>query len=163
MRPTFSLNGREYMRQVPEKLQQIVEDVVSSLDYELVGIEYVMRDRSGLLRIYIDKEQGIVLDDCRAVSHQLSGVLDVEDPIPGNYDLEISSPGLDRLIFKAKDFDRFAGKMVKIKLVTAVNGRKKFKGLLQGVQEEDVVIEQDGQEIHLSLANIDQARLVPEF
>ncbi|NOY67082.1 MAG: ribosome maturation factor RimP [Gammaproteobacteria bacterium] len=151
------------MRHVPEKLQQIVEDVVSSLGYELVGIEYMMRDKSGLLRIYIDKEQGIVLDDCRAVSHQLSGVLDVEDPIAGNYDLEISSPGMDRLLFKASDFDRFAGQRVKIKLVSAIDGRKKFKGLLQGLQEEEVVIEQDGQEIRISLANIDQARLVPEF
>jgi len=161
--PTFSLNGREYMRQVPEKLQQIVDDVVTSMGYELVGVEYSMRNKSGLLRIYIDTEQGIVLDDCQAVSHQLSGVLDVEDPIPGNYDLEISSPGLDRPIFKAADFDRFAGKMVKIKLVTTVDGRKNFKGMLKGVQEKEVVIEQEGQEIRLSLTNIDQARLVPEF
>lgn len=162
-RPTFSLNGREYMRQVPEKLHQIVEGVVSSLGYELVGIEHTMGSHSGLLRIYIDKENGIVLGDCQSVSHQLSGVLDVEDPISGNYDLEISSPGLDRPIFKTKDFDRFSGKLVKIKLVSAMDGRKKYKGVLVGLQEEDVVIEQDGLEIRLSLANIDQARLVPEF
>jgi len=151
------------MRHVPEKIQQIVEDVVSSLGYELVGIEYMAGNHSGLLRIYIDKENGIVLNDCQAVSHQLSGVLDVEEPIQGHYDLEISSPGLDRPIFKAQDFERFAGSMVKIKLVSAIDGRKKYKGLLQGLQEEEVVIEQEGLEIRLSLANIDQARLVPEF
>jgi len=151
------------MRHVPEKIQQIVEDVVSSLGYELVGIEYMVGNHSGLLRIYIDKENGIVLNDCQAVSHQLSGVLDVEEPIQGHYDLEISSPGLDRPIFKAQDFERFAGSMVKIKLVSAIDGRKKYKGLLQGLQEEEVVIEQEGLEIRLSLANIDQARLVPEF
>ena len=149
------------MRQVPEKLQLIVENAVESLGYELVGVEFLARDKSSLLRVYVDKEQGITLEDCEAVSHQLSGVMDVEDPIAGNYQLEISSPGLDRPIFKASDFQRFSGQQVKIKLARPLDGRKNFTGFLKGLQEDDVVIEMDGQDIHLSLASIDQARLIP--
>jgi len=151
------------MRQVPEKLQLIVENAVESLGYELVGVEFLARDKSSLLRVYVDKEQGITLEDCEAVSHQLSGVMDVEDPIAGNYQLEISSPGLDRPIFKASDFQRFSGQQVKIKLARPLDGRKNFTGFLKGLQEDDVVIEMDGQDIHLSLASIDQARLIPSI
>jgi len=151
------------MGHIPEKLQAIVERVVISMGYELVGIEYMQQNSTGLLRIYIDKDQGIVLDDCQAVSHQLSGVLDVEDPIAGNYNLEISSPGLDRPLFKAKDYQRFAGNTVKVKLARAQDGRKNYKGLLQGIENDEVILDMDGHEIRLSLANIEQSRLVPEF
>ncbi len=151
------------MGHAPEKLQTIVENVVISMGYELVGIEYMQHDNTGLLRIYIDKDQGIVLADCQAVSHQLSGVLDVEDPIAGNYNLEISSPGLDRPLFKAKDYERFAGNTVKIKLARAQDGRKNYKGLLQGIENDEVILSMEGHEIRLSLANIEQSRLVPEF
>jgi len=151
------------MRHVPEKLQLIVENVVVSMGYELVGIEFSQHDDTGLLRIYIDKEQGIVLADCQAVSHQLSGVLDVEDPISGNYNLEISSPGMDRPLFKGSDYQRFAGNTVKIKLARAQDGRKNFKGVLQGIENDEVILNMDGEEIRLSLANIEQSRLVPIF
>lgn len=151
------------MRQVPENIQRIVDQVVSAMGYELVGVEFNATQRNGILRVYIDTEQGITLDDCQAVSHQLSGVLDVEDPIKGNYSLEISSPGLDRPIFKAKDFDRFAGQRVKIKLSTPQAGRRNFSGQLQGMRDEDVVLLEDGNEIHLPFNRIDTARLVPEF
>lgn len=151
------------MGHVPEKLQLIVEGVVDSLGYELVGVEYQAHDTSGLLRIYIDSDKGIKLEDCQAVSHQLSGVLDVEDPIAGNYNLEISSPGLDRPLFKAADFQRFVGSKVKIKLARNQDGRKNFKGVLQGIQDDEVVLEVEGQEIRLSFANIEQSRLIPEY
>ena len=151
------------MRQVPEKLQSIVENAVSAMGYELVGVEYLASSGSGLLRVYIDTEQGITLKDCEAVSHQLSGVLDVEDPISGNYQLEISSPGLDRPLFKAADFQRFSGQQVRMKLVRAIDGRRKFTGVLKGMQDDTVVVETDGQEVHLPMASIDQARLVPDI
>ncbi len=151
------------MGYVPEKLQMIVDNVVTSLGYELVGVEYLKHDGGGLLRVYIDSEQGIKLDDCQAVSHQISGVLDVEDPIAGNYNLEISSPGLDRPLFKASDYQRFAGSQVKIKLARAQEGRKNYKGVLQGIENDEVILGIEGQEIRLSLANIEQSRLVPEF
>lgn len=161
--PTFYFRGWEYMRHVPEKIQHIVDQVVSAMGYELVGVEFNSGQRNSVLRVYIDTEQGVTLEDCQAVSHQLSGVLDVEDPIKGNYSLEISSPGLDRPIFKATDFDRFAGRRVKIKLATPQAGRRNFTGQLQGVQDEDVVLLEDDNEIRLSLSRIDTARLVPEF
>ena len=151
------------MRRVADKLQQLIEDVVTAMDYELVGIEYSPRDKNALLRVYIDSEKGILIDDCSAVSHQLSGVFDVEDPISGNYDLEVSSPGLDRPIFKDGDFDRFAGNIVKIKLSRALDGRKNFKGLLQGIDSGDVIVNVDDEDVRLPLSNIDQAKLVPEF
>ncbi len=161
--PLLVFTAAKYMRQVPEKIQRIVEDVVTSMGYELVGVEHLMHDKSGVLRVYIDKNQGIMLDDCQAVSHQLSGVLDVEDPVPGNYNLEISSPGLDRPLFKPGDFERFAGQSIKVKLVRAQQGRKNYKGILQGWQGNEVIIDMQGQEVRLSLDNIDQARLAPEF
>lgn len=151
------------MRHVPEKLQDLVESVVSSMGYELVGVEYTRTGRNALLRVYIDHENGITLDDCQTVSHQLSGVLDVEDPIQGNYTLEISSPGLDRPIFKASDFDRFAGNSVKIKLSVPRSGRRNFSGVLQGMKGDEVVLLVGEDEISLPYANIEQARLVPEF
>jgi ribosome maturation factor RimP len=151
------------MGHVPEKLQVIVEKVVVPMGYELVGIEYLVHDKTGLLRVYIDSEKGIMLEDCQAVSHQLSGVLDVEDPVAGNYNLEISSPGLDRPLFKAGDFQRFAGNKVKVKLARNQDGRKNFKGVLQGIQDDEVVLEVDGQEVRLSLANIEQSRLIPDY
>lgn len=151
------------MRHVPEKLRVIVEKVVETMGYELVGIEYLQRDKTGLLRVYIDQQKGINLDDCQAVSHQLSGVLDVEDPIAGNYNLEISSPGLDRPLFKAEDFQRFTGSQVKIKMSRAEGGRKNYKGTIQGLEDDKVILDMQGNEIRLALADIDQSRLIPEY
>ena len=103
------------MRQDPLQLGKMLEPGIRSMGYELVGIEYQTGGKGGgLLRVYIDSEQGISADDCQKVSYQVSGVLDVEDPIPGHYTLEVSSPGLDRLLFRAEDFDRFAGQLIKL-------------------------------------------------
>lgn len=142
----------------------MLEPVVVAMGYELVGIEYHGRGRHGLLRIYIDKPEGITVDDCSAVSHQVSGVLDVEDPIPGRYSLEISSPGLDRPLFKAGHFERFAGETVKLRLSAPRNGQRKFEGLLMGMRDDDVVLRmEDGSELGLPLKDIESARLVPRF
>ncbi len=97
------------------------------------------------------------------MSYQVSGLLDVEDPIPGHYTLEVSSPGLDRLLFRAEDFDRFAGQLVKLRLTYPVEGQRKFKGRLVGMRGENVVIEGDEMEISLPFDQIEQARLVPEY
>jgi ribosome maturation factor RimP len=98
------------MKQAPEHLVNIIQPIVEGLGYECWGIEFNAHPQHGLLRVYIDKAEGILIDDCSKVSHQLSGVLDVEDPIPGNYNLEVSSPGADRPFFKAQQFERFIGK-----------------------------------------------------
>lgn len=151
------------MRQAPYKLRQILEATVESLGYELVGVEFYPHGANALLRVYIDKESGISVDDCQQVSHQISGVLDVEDPIPGHYTLEVSSPGLDRPLFEAKHFIRFAGCKVHIQLATPLNGRKRFIGLLQGMRGNAVVLESEGKELLMPLEQIEKARLVPEF
>lgn len=149
------------MRQESWKLRKLLEPVISAMGYELVGLEYQSRGKSGVLRIYIDKEGGVNLDDCQRVSYQVSGVLDVEDPIPGRYTLEISSPGLDRPLFTAEDFIRFAGRLATIRLNPPLQGRRKFTGVLRGVRDGNVLLNEEGQEISLPLDRIERARLVP--
>lgn len=145
----------------PDRLSRLIEPVVVGLGYELVGVEFDPHQR--ILRVYIDREMGIGVDDCSIVSHQLSGLLDVEDPIPGNYQLEISSPGLDRPLFKLAHFERFRGAMARIQLVRPVGGRRKFKAHLAGVKDDKVMLEQDGEIYEIPFDSIDKARLVPEF
>ncbi len=151
------------MRQAPANVLNVIEPVVESLGYELVGVEYLTQGRDGLLRVYIDAEDGIRIEDCQRVSHQLSGVLDVEDVIKGHYSLEISSPGLDRPLFSAAHFARFAGSEVKLRLDAPLNGRRKFRGTLIGVEDGEVRLLMDGEEVRVPLASIDRANLVPQF
>lgn len=152
------------MHQDPFNLRDLLEPAVTALGCELVGIEYHPSGRHSLLRVYIDRPEGVTVDDCSAVSYQVSGLLDVEDPIPGHYTLEVSSPGLDRPLFQARDFERFAGQQVKIRTRFPVAGQRNFRGLLQGMQGQQVVIdEQDGRRVELPLDQIEQARLVPDL
>ena len=151
------------MRQDSHTLREILEPVVTAMGYELIGVEFHPHRGSALLRLYIDKEGGVNVDDCQQVSHQVSGVLDVEDPIPGHYRLEVSSPGLDRPLFEARDFVRFAGHPVRVQLTLPLNGRKKFTGRLVGVRADQVVLEHEGQELAIPLTAIEKARLIPEF
>lgn len=151
------------MARASEKLRRPVEAAVRGLGYELVGVEYLPQGRRSLLRVYIDSPEGITVDDCERVSHQVSGALDVEEPISGHYILEVSSPGLDRPLFTADHFSRFAGQQVKLRLSLPLAGRRNFSGLLQGVEGADVVLVQDGEEVRIALDNIEQARLVPQL
>ena len=142
----------------------LIEPVVEGMGYEVVDIDFRPHPTDGLLRIYIDGPNGIVLDDCTAVSHQISSVLDVEDPIPGQFNLEISSPGMDRPLRKVADFERFAGATVKIKLtVPTLEGQRNFTGKLKGIENEEVILEMDGETHYLALGSIDKARIVPQF
>ena len=152
------------MKQDPLQLGDMLEPGITSMGYELVGVEFQSGGKGGgLLRVYIDSEAGITADDCQKVSYQVSGVLDVEDPIPGHYTLEISSPGLDRMLFRKQDFERFAGQLIKLRTAYPIEGQRKFKGRLVGMQGENVVFEQDDMEISLPFDQIEQARLVPEY
>ncbi len=160
-RPFFYLGN---MQKASTKLQEIVRNVVEPMGYELVGVEYLSGYQGGnLLRIYIDKENGIDVDDCAAVSHQISGVLDVEDPLPGQYSLEVSSPGLDRPLFEADDFRRFVGQRVNVKLDASIGGRRKYKGVLLGIEDDQILVEVDGEVYPLFMDQIQEARLVPEI
>jgi ribosome maturation factor RimP len=146
-----------------ETLLRLLEPVSEALGYELVELEFHPQGRGGLLRIYLDREGGIGVDDCERASRQVSSVLDVEDPIPGAYTLEVSSPGLDRPLRKAEDYARFAGQRAKLELLLPHDGRRRFSGTLRGIEGSEVQIEVDGVIYRLPLADIGKARLIPEF
>lgn len=136
---------------------------MAALGYELLGIEHLAQGRHSLLRLYIDSPDGITVEDCERVSHQVSGVLEVEDPIKGQYTLEVSSPGLDRPLFKLEHYARFIGEVVSLRLVRPLGERRKFKGRLLALREDAVVVEQDGVEVVIPLEDIDKAHLVPQW
>lgn len=151
------------MAQAPERLQTVIEPAVAALGYELVGIEFLSQGRHSLLRIYIDNATGITLEDCETVSRQVSAVLDVEDPIQGHYTLEVSSPGLERPLFRPEHYERFAGNEIQLRLKVPVEGRRKFKGRLLGLREGNVALETEAGELSFAFADIERAQLVPDW
>lgn len=144
-------------------LEQLIEPVVQSLRFEFWGLELSGRGRHTLLRIYIENEDGISVDDCARVSRQISALLDVEDPITGEYTLEVSSPGMDRPLFRLDHYQRCTGEEVQIKLRLAYEGQRKFSGLLKGVEGDEVIIQVDDEEFCFPLETIDQARIKPRL
>jgi len=141
----------------------MLQPLVEELEYEFVGLEYSSNPKNAVLRIYIDSENGIDLDDCSRVSREVAALLDVEDPISGHYNLEVSSPGLDRPLFTPAQYEQFAGEQVKITLFAPEDGRRKFTGRIRGVDGEQVQLEVDGAEIALNFGNIAKAKLVPDY
>lgn len=160
--PTFCFRWYE-MEQRADRVQALIEPGISAMGYELLGVEYLSQGRHSVLRIYIDHVDGIGVEDCQAVSRQISGVLDVEDPIQGQYNLEVSSPGLERPLFSLAQYARFVGENVAIRLGAPLDGRRKFSGRLKAVENEEVVIEQDGEEFVIPYASIDKGHLRPEW
>ncbi len=144
---------------ISEQIEQLIELPIESLGYTLVGVEYI-KGRDTILRIYIDSEQGITIEDCERVSHQVSGILEVEDPITTAYSLEVSSPGFDRPLFKQRDFERFVGNTAKIAMKLPVQGRRNFTGVLQGFNDGYILIDVDGEMYDLPLTKMAKARLV---
>jgi len=151
------------MKQAPEILLKLIEPVVEGLGYECVGIEYNPHPKHGLLRIFIDREQGVGMEDCTAVSHQVSGVLDVEDPIVGEYNLEVSSPGMERPLFKIEQFEQFIGHTAKVNLFKPVDGRRNITGLIEKVEDGNVYLQQDGQVYVVPFQAMSKARLEPDY
>jgi len=146
-----------------EQLHALLAPVVEALGYQCWGIEFLSQGRHSLLRVYIDHSDGILVDDCEKVSRQLSGVLDVEDPISSDYTLEVSSPGLDRPLLTLEQYVANVGEQVKIKLRSPFEGRRNFQGLLRGVEEQDVVVLVDDHEYLLPIDMVDKANIVPRF
>jgi len=146
-----------------DELQALLQPTVVGLGYELWGVEFLRQGRRSVLRVFIDSPDGITVEDCATVSRQLSALLDVEDPISGEYTLEVSSPGMDRVLFTAEQFARYVGEEVSVRLLRPLQGRRKFKGPLLSANSDELVLVQDGQELRLPMDAIDKAQLVPRF
>ena len=144
-------------------VSRIVEPIVASQGMELVAVEYKREARGWVLRIYIDKEGGVSLDDCISVSNEVGTVLDVEDIFQSPYTLEVSSPGLNRILKKERDFERFKERSVRIRTHNAIGKRRNFKGRLLGCTKGLIQIEVEGQVLHIPLSNVAKANLEPEL
>ncbi len=163
-----------------DALMRLLEPPVEASGYELVDIEFAPQGRGGVLRVYIDRPphsgaagagsslaageapSGVTVEDCARVSHAVSQVLDVEDPIKGNYTLEVSSPGADRILRKRGHFERFLGERIFAELKLPIDGRRRFAGLLKSIEGDSIVVESDGQAHRLPLERILKARLRPD-
>lgn len=146
-----------------EKMIEMLEPVVESLGYELVLLDFNASSKHGLLRLYIDAPGGITLEDCERVSREVAARLDVEDPIPAAYQLEVSSPGLDRPLVKPAHFERFIGRQAKVQLLVPQDGRRKFAGHIRAAGETSVRLETPEGPVELKYADMERARLVPEY
>ncbi len=144
------------------RISEIAQTNCQIMGLDLWGIEYFPGPggKKGIVRIYIDSEQGVNIDQCADLSRQLSVVFDVEDVIPGSYSLEVSSPGLDRLFFRPDQLSKYKNQKLKISLKKPLDGRKKFTGTLSKVQQETITINHDSQQLEFDWDQIDKARLV---
>jgi ribosome maturation factor RimP len=145
------------------KLNEIIQPLVEDLGYEFIGLEYNNNPKNSVLRIYIDKSDGVGIEDCEVVSRETAALLDVKDPIRRHYNLEVSSPGLDRPLFTAAHYLEFVGQIAQVTLFAPQDGRRKFSGPILGAGEGSVSINQDGTEVALNLDNIVKAKLVPDY
>ena len=154
-------------------ITQLLAPTVEALGLELLGTEYLPMPGGSLLRLYIDKPgaeagaemegQGVTVDDCEAVSREVSAQLDVEDPITGNYTLEVSSPGVDRPLFTVEQFERFIGEKAKVALKLPQDGRRRLQGRITSTGADTVQIEVEGQVFEVAFENIERAKLVPDW
>jgi ribosome maturation factor RimP len=146
-----------------QNLMDLLEPVVLALGYELSDLECNVGRGAGLVRLFIDREEGVDLEDCELVSRQVSAFLDVEDPIATDYNLEVSSPGLDRKLVKPAHFDRFVGASIKARLNSVVQGRRRIQGELLGRENDIVLVKSEGETYSIPMTKIDVIRLVPEL
>ena len=144
-----------------EELTKLLEPAIEQLGYELSDLEMNIGARDGVIRLFIDKADGVGLEDCETVSSQISALLDVEDLVPGHYVLEVSSPGLDRRLTKPEHFQQFMGEDVRVKLRFPIEGRRNFRGALRAADKENIEVEVDGESHRLPMATIQSARLIP--
>ncbi|SJL85323.1 ribosome maturation factor RimP [Vibrio palustris] len=151
------------MTGLERQLTELLEAPVVASGYELVGLEFIRAGQHSTLRVFVDHENGINVEDCAEVSRQISAVLDVEDPISVAYNLEVSSPGLERPLFKIAHYEQFIGHEVSLVLKMAVSNRRKWNGIIDSVDGETVAISVDGQQEHFALSNIAKANLIPKF
>lgn len=149
-----------------DRLTELLAPTVADLGLALWELEYLPRSNGALLRLYIDapvgQPGGVTIDDCERVSHAVSAVLDAADPVPGHYTLEVSSPGLDRVLRSYEHFARYVGERVRVEMAAAQAGRKRFSGRLAAADREAITVDVDGQAVRLPLVGVHKARLDPE-
>ena len=141
-------------------IAELIEPTVIALGLELWGIELIQQGKFSLLRIYIEREEGVAIEDCEKVSRQVSAILDVEDPIAGEYTLEVSSPGADRPLFTVEQYEQFIDSEVNLRLRSPLQGRRKFKGTLVKVTGDNIFLVVDGTEFDLVHSDIEKANIV---
>jgi ribosome maturation factor RimP len=144
---------------VAQRVHELIETTVQALDVELWGVEYISQGRNSVLRVYIDSPAGIGIEDCEKVSRQVSALLDVEDPLSGEYVLEVSSPGLDRPLFTAGHYELYVGSEITVRMRGPVSGRRNFKGVIKAVSTTEVTLDCEGELVELPLAQVEKARL----
>ncbi|CAC9451024.1 FIG000325: clustered with transcription termination protein NusA [Bathymodiolus heckerae thiotrophic gill symbiont] len=153
------------MARITDKIETLIRSVIEDMSYELVGVEYIASGKHSILRVYIDSDNGIGLDDCEQVSHQCSSIFDVEDPIAMQYNLEVSSPGVERPLFHIGHYQRFLGHDIKLRLLRPLNGQRKFNGAIGSVSEANNSIElmTNTGSYQLDIEMIEKANLVAHF
>ncbi len=142
-------------------LSQLIKPVIQDLGFVLWGVEYLPQKNSAILRVFIDHENGVNVNDCANCSREISGILEVEDPINGAYVLEVSSPGMDRVLFNTEQFSQYIGEYVIVKLAQPVMGARNIKGTIESVNEEEIIVANEVMEYGFDMANVMKARLKP--
>jgi len=145
------------------QLEQLIAPTVEGLGCDLWGIEYFPQGKRSMLRVYIDTPNGVSVDDCERVSHQVSGVLDVENPIGASYTLEVSSPGFDRVLFRPEQYLANVGEEIDLRLKFPVEGRRKITGRLTGMKNAELLLHTNGKELALPIEQVHRARVVPQI
>jgi len=144
-------------------LTELISPVIEDLGFDFWGLEYLPQKNSAILRVYIDHLDGITVDNCAKCSREISGVLEVEDPITGAYVLEVSSPGMDRVLFNSNQFNNYVGEFVQIKLAQPVDGARNIKGEIKSVDGDKIIVANDVTEYEFDMGNVMKARLKPAF
>jgi ribosome maturation factor RimP len=148
---------------IVEQVANLIEPILDDMSFELVDLEYLSKYGKWVLRIYIDNEGGVTIDDCAKVSRELGDLIDIKDIIQHEYILEVSSPGVDRPLKKEKDFTRMINKKIKVRMVNMINGRRNYIGYLKRFQNKKLYLEIDGELISLPWSEVEKANLVYEF
>ncbi|MBT3964974.1 MAG: ribosome maturation factor RimP [Candidatus Thioglobus sp.] len=153
------------MAKIADKIEELINPVIADMGYELVGIDYIASGKHSTVRVYIDSDKGIGLDDCEVVSRQISAIFDVEDPVSSQYNLEVSSPGIERPLFHIGHYQRFLGHDVKLRLLRPMNGQRKFNGAIGSVSEVNNSVELVTElgPVTLDIDMIEKANLIAHF
>lgn len=151
------------MNRKEKEIEALLAPAAELEDCEIWGVEYLAQGRHSKLRVYIDRPEGVNVDHCERVSRRASDILDVDEAVTGAYTLEVSSPGMDRILFKPAQYEASIGQTVDVRLNYPFEGRKHIVGVLTGLENDEAVVQVDDEEYLLPLENIQRARLVPKF